>query len=230
MDLLTREFLDFAREKRADLVGVAPIDRFEDVAADHHPQAIFPETRSVVVIGKRITRGTLRGVEEGTQFDIYGQYGLAWLKDRMLAVTTIALATWLEDHRWEACPIQDLDARIPPSGVAVRPGLPAPNVMIDVREAAVRAGLGEIGFGGRTMTVGAIDYSACRRCQNGARPNGDHPAGLPDRLAALCVRSCVHHLDQTRAIANALDKPFRQRPAWARNAQGEVSLVENVSA
>lgn len=284
MDPLSSAFLAFAKQARVDLVGVAPIERFDEVAADHHPRSIFPETRSVVVIGKRITRGTLRGVEEGTQFDIYGQYGLAWLKDRMLAVATITLATWLEDKRWEACPIQDLDARIPPSGVAVKPGLPAPNVMIDVREAAVRAGLGEIGFcgevltpeygprqrfqliltdaplaatpllakavcdhcgacarscplgafkgeksitlAGKTMSVGAVDYATCRRCQNGARPNGDHPAGLPDRLAALCVRSCVHHLDQARGIENALETPFRNRPAWARNAQGEVSLVD----
>ena len=114
MDPLSSAFLAFAKEARVDLVGVAPVERFDDVAADHHPRSIFPDTRSVVVIGKRITRGTLRGVEEGTQFDIYGQYGLAWLKDRMLAVATITLATWLEDHRWEACPIQDLDARIPP--------------------------------------------------------------------------------------------------------------------
>ncbi len=284
MDSLTRDFLAFAREKRADLIGIAPIERFADVPPDHHPCSVFPETRSVVAVGKRIPRGALRGVEEGTQFDIYGQFGLAWLKDRMLAVTTIALATWLEDHRWEACPIQDLDARIPPSGVPVKPGAPPPNVMIDVREAAVRAGLGEIGlcgevltpeFGprqrfqliltdapleptpmpagsvcdrcgacaascplgafrgqkeaviaGKTMTVGVIDYAVCRRCQNGARPNGDHPAGLPDRLGALCVRSCVHHLEGTRRVARAVEAPFRVRPAWARDARGEVSLQE----
>ncbi|NLF17125.1 MAG: hypothetical protein GX595_07695 [Lentisphaerae bacterium] len=282
MDQLTRDFVAFAKEKRADLIGIAPIERFDDVPANHHPRSIFPETRSVVVIGKRITRGTLRGVEEGTQFDIYGQYGLAWLKDRMLAVTTITLATWLEDHRWEACPIQDLDARIPPSGVAVRPDLPAPNVMIDVRQAAVRAGLGEVGLGGeiltpefgprqrfqliltdaaltptpmltapvcdrcgacvqscpldafkgekaltiagKTMTVADIDYGACRRCTNGARANGDHAAGLPDRLAAVCMRSCVHHLDEIRAGDAGFEQPFRKRDAWTRNAQGEVTL------
>ncbi len=284
MDQLTRDFVAFAREKRADLIGIAPIERFDGVPAEHHPRTIFPETRSVVVIGKRITRGTLRGVEEGTQFDIYGQYGMSWLKDRMLAVTTINLATWLEDRRWEACPVQDLDVRIPPSGVPVKPGQPAPNVMVDVREAAVRAGLGEIGlcgevltpeFGprqrfqliltdavltptplldkavcdhcgacakscplgaikgeksltiaGKTMTVGDIDYGHCRRCQNGARPNGDHPAGLPDRMAAVCMRSCVHHLDQCRGGENAFEQPFRKRAAWVRNAHGEVSLVD----
>ncbi|MBN2451612.1 MAG: hypothetical protein JXR77_14585 [Lentisphaeria bacterium] len=284
MDQLTCEFLGFAKEKRADVVGIAPIERFADVPPDHHPASVFPETRTVVVVGKRITRGTLRGLEEGTQFDLYGQFGFSWLKDRALAITTIALATWLEDRRWESCPIQDLDPAIPPSGVAVQPSRPAPNVMIDVRQAAVRAGIAEIGYcgevltpwfgprqrfqliltdaplaptpmleepvcdqcracarscplgalrgertltiAGKTMTVADIDWSACRRCQNGARPNGDHPAGKPDRLGALCVRSCVHHLEEAGRLKKGLSTPFRKRPAWARDSDGAIRLQE----
>ncbi|MBM3497845.1 MAG: hypothetical protein FJX74_04155 [Armatimonadetes bacterium] len=276
MPTLTSDFLDFARDKRADLLGIAPIERFDDVPGDHHPTSIFPECRSVVVVGKRITRGTLRGIEEGTQFDLYGQYGLAWLADRMLAITTITLATWLEDQRFEACPIQDLSPEIPPSGIAVRPDLPAPNVMIDVRAAAVRAGLAEIGYcgevltpqfgprqrfqliltdapleptpmlaepvcdrcracmescplgawdaagdvsitlSGKTMAVAGIDYAQCRQCRNGAQPNPHHPAGRPDRLGALCVRTCVAHLDETGRLRNAFVTPFRKRPVWHR--------------
>jgi epoxyqueuosine reductase len=284
MNQLTQDFLAFAKEKRADLVGIAPIERFADVAPNHHPSSIFPETKSVIVLGKRITRGTLRGLEEGTQFDIYGQYGLSWLKDRMLAILTIDLATWLEDNRWECSPIQDLDPAIPPSGVKVTADRPAPNVMIDMRDAAVRAGLGEIGYSGevltpqygprqrfqliltdaeltptpmpteavcdqcglcakscplgafvgettmtiagREMPVAEINYAVCRSCGNGARGNGDHPAGRADRLGALCTRTCVHHLDQEKRIENALETPFRNRPAWQRNAQGQVSIVD----
>jgi epoxyqueuosine reductase QueG len=284
MESLTQQFVDFAREKRADLIGFAPIERFADVPANHHPSSIFPECRTVIAVAKRITRGSLRGLEEGTQFDIYGQFGLAWLADRTLAVTTTALATWLEDQRWEAVPIQDLPPEVPPSGISVKPGLPAPNVMIDVRHAAVRAGLGELGFcgevltpeygprqrfqliltdapltatplatapvcdqclacaqscplgaidsahpvtiaiAGRSFTIGKVDYGKCRSCRNGARPNPYHPAGLPDRLGALCTRSCVDHLDRTRRITNVLAQPFRQRPAWQVDAQGKTSL------
>jgi len=276
MDGLTREFLDFAKEKRADLVGFAPIERFDDVPVEHHPRSIFPECRTVIAVGKRITRGTLRGIEEGTQFELYGQYGLSWLADRMLAITTITLATWLEDNRWEACPIQDLSPLIPPSGIPVRGDLPPPNVMIDVRAAAVRAGLAEIGYcgealtpqygprqrfqliltdapfeatpllaepvcdlcreclrscplgawdeagertatiAGKEMTVAAIDLAKCRQCKNGAQPNPHHPAGTPDRLGALCVRTCVAHLDEIGRLQNAFANPFRKRPVWTR--------------
>ena len=64
----TAAFKEYARSVGADLVGIANIERFEDVAPNRHPSSIFPEARSVVMIGKRITRGTLRGLEEGTQF------------------------------------------------------------------------------------------------------------------------------------------------------------------
>jgi epoxyqueuosine reductase len=288
MDDLTRDFAAFAQDKRADLIGFAPIERFDDVPPEHHPASVFPECRTVVVVGKRITRGTLRGVEEGTQLDLYGQYGLSWLADRMLAITTIALATWLEDDRWEASPVQDLPPQTPPSGVRVKPDLPPPNVMIDVREAAVRAGVGEIGYCGeiltpqygprqrfqliltdapleptplleepvcdlcrecmrscpmgawtegaervvtvcgKEMTVAEIDFGQCRKCRNGARPNPHHPAGNPDRLAALCVRSCVAHLESAGRVENAFAEPFRKRPAWQIDDLGNTSLQDQV--
>jgi len=287
MDKLTQDFKTFATGQRVDLLGIAPIARFADVSPQHHPCSIFPETKSVIVLGKRITRGSLRGVEEGTQFDIYGQYGQSWLIDRMLALCTISLATYLEDLRWEAVPLQDLPPQVPPSGIPVKPNLPAPNVMVDTRDAAVRAGVGEIGycdelltpqFGprqrlqmiltdavltaspllgkpvcdacgqcaktcplgafaagksvtmticGKSMKVAEVDYAICRRCQNGAWPNPSHAAGLPDRLGALCVRSCLDHLERAGRVENRFANDFRQRAAWQRDIIGRPSLQQD---
>ena len=148
MERLTQAIKEHARECGADLVGIASIERFEGVAPEHHPLSIMPEARSVVVIGRRITRGTLRGVEEGTQMSHYGMYGYDWLDNRFVALTTFRTAEFIEDHRWEAVPLAPLPAQIPASGIPVRAGLPAPNVMIDLEDAAVRAGLGEIGYCG----------------------------------------------------------------------------------
>ena len=146
MDTLTQALKEHALKSGADLVGIASIDRFAGIAPEHNPAAIFPEARSVVVIGRRITRGTLRGVEEGTQMGIYNLYGADWLDNRFVAITTFRVAEFLEDQRWEAVPLAPLPPQIPPSGVPVKPGLPAPNVMVDIEDAAVRAGLGEIGY------------------------------------------------------------------------------------
>lgn len=276
MGNLTAEFKEHARRCGADLVGIASIERFAGVSARHHPASIFPEARAVVVLGRRITRGTLRGVEEGTQFGIYGMYGYDWLDNRFVAITTFRTAEFLEDHRWEAVPLAPLPSQIPPSGIPVRAGQPAPNVLLDLEDAAVRAGLGEIGycrtflspqFGprqrfqaiitdaplepdplwaepictrclepaqicplgalkadgqtvldicGKQMTVAGIDFGICRTCKNGAQPNRFHAAAPPDRLAALCTRTCVAQLEKAQRTRNAFAAPFRRRPPWAQ--------------
>ena len=62
----TTELKAAAREAGADLVGVADIGRFDGIDPAHHPASIYPEARSVIVLGKRVVRGCLRGVEEGS--------------------------------------------------------------------------------------------------------------------------------------------------------------------
>jgi epoxyqueuosine reductase len=263
-----------ARELGADLYGVASIDRFDELNPDRHPRAIFPEAQSVLVIGKRITRGALRGIEEGTQFQLYHLYGRDWLNNRVLATATLRVAQFLEDSGWEAVPLPNLPPETPAMGVSVRPDQPAPNVMLDFDDAAVRAGVGEIGycgllitpqFGprqrlqviltdaalrpdpilekavcdrsrehaafcplgainpeaehvvsicGKEMRVAGIDYAKCATCKNGATPNPHHPSGRPDRMAALCTRSCIQYLEENGRLLNTFHHPFRKRPPW----------------
>jgi len=283
---LTRALRTEAERLRIPLLGIAPIERFDDVPLNHHPCTIFPEVQSVVVIGKPIPRGALRGVEEGTQFDIYRMFGRDWLVNRMLVWSTLSVAAFLEDHGWEAVPLQDLPPELPPTGVPVREGAPPPNVVVDVRDAAVRAGLGEIGLNGELLTpefgprqrfqailtdaplaptplhqpsvcdgcgecvracplgaftgetetveicglrmsVAGVDLNVCRRCTNGAGPNMYHQAGRPDRLAALCSRACVHHLESADVLRYGVQTPFRRRPVWWRDRAGDVHVGEN---
>ncbi len=40
------------RQLGADLVGVAGLDRFEGVRPNEEPREIFPEARSLIVIGR----------------------------------------------------------------------------------------------------------------------------------------------------------------------------------
>jgi epoxyqueuosine reductase QueG len=148
----TQQFKAHARSVGADLLGIAPIARFDELPAGKRPTAIFPDARSVVVVGKRIARGALRGVEEGTQFELYQLFGRDWLNNRVLATATFRTAEFLEEHGWEAAPLPNLPPETPPMGIAVRPHQPPPNVMLDFDDAAVRAGLGEIGRCGWLLT------------------------------------------------------------------------------
>ncbi len=271
--MLTKAALtEYARKAKIDIVGVANIERFDELPPEKHPCAIFPETRSVIIIGRRLTRGTLRGVEEGTNFINYSLYGYNWLEDRFLAMATFELAEFIENNGWEAVPLQNLPPEVPPMGIAVRPGRPAPNVMLDFDDAAVRAGVGEIGYcgvlltpaygprqriqiiltdaqlepdplleqpicegtaacaatcplgayqganelsiAGKKMLVAKIDYTKCATCKNGAQPQRIHPAGKPDRLAAICIRNCISCLEERKRISNRFQTPFRKREVW----------------
>ena len=142
----------FAVDAGADVFGAANIERFDELPSARHPRVIFPEARTVIVLGRRIPRGALRGVEEGTNFTDYRLYGRDWLENRFVATTTFRVCEFLEDGGWEAAPLPNLPPEIPPMGVAMRPDQPPPNVMLDFDDAAVRAGVGEIGYCGVLLT------------------------------------------------------------------------------
>lgn len=280
MDAKTLE--QAARTAGAHVFGIASIDRFDGLPERQHPRTIFPEVRSVVVLGRRIPRGALRGVEEGTNFSNYSFYGIDWLDNRFTSLTTIQVAEALEDDGWEAVPLPNLPPEVPPQGVSVRPGSPEPNILLDVDDAAVRAGVGELSplgvlltsqFGprqrlqmiltdceleatpllaepiwpadedcaglcplgavgkmsdvtvcGKTMSVAEVDFGKCRGCKNGARPNHHHPAGKPDRLAAVCVRSMIDVLEKAGRVGNRFATGFRQREPWV--VTPEVNLYK----
>lgn len=268
----------YAKSVKADLVGVAPVERFDELAREKHPRTIFPEVRSVVVVARRITRGTLRGVEEGTNFMGYQYYGYTWLNDRFLAMATFQVASFLEDNGFEAVPLPPLPSEIPAMGVPVRTGAVAPNVLLDMEDAAVRAGLGEIGrcgfflspeFGPRqrfnviltdaeleptplaerrvclgtkcgtvcphgslgaderrvicakSMTVAKIDSDVCRRCRDGSTANMYYDGASPDRMAAVCGRTCVENLERAGALTSKFENAFRKRPTWTRQSPSD---------
>lgn len=263
-----------------DLIGFASKERFASVEASHNPFSIFPEGKTVIMLGKRVCRGSLRGVEEGTNFTDYSLFGNRWLEDDFLSIACYDLVNFIEDHGWEACPIFPNPSELGPQGVSVVEGRPAPNVYPDFDYAAVACGLGEIArsglflspqFGsrqrfhmiitdaeieesplleervcdacgkcaascplgaidmencrevdvcGKKMQVASVDDSICRSCQNGACKNRLAPSAKPDRIAALCNRSCLCHLEEEGLVGNRFVNSFRQREEWSIGAGG----------
>ena len=271
-----KQIIEAAVKKEGiDLIGFAPRERFDGVDAAHNPFSIFPEGETVIMLGKRICRGSLRGVEEGTNFGVYSLFGKNWLEDEFLAIACYNLTNVLEEQGWEAVPIFPNPSEILPTGVPVAPGRPAPNVFPDFTYAAVAAGLGEISYSGmflspkfgsrqrfhmiitdaelpgtpiqeqsvcngcrscadacplgaiskteteeltvcgKTFTVGKIDYRICKTCQNGAVANRFSEGSAPDRIAALCNRSCMCALEQRGVLTNRFENPFRTGQVWS---------------
>ena len=264
-----------------DLIGFAGKERFASVDAAHNPFSIFPEGKTVIMLGKRIPRGALRGVEEGTNFNDYTRFGKNWLEDEFLSLACYNLVRTLENEGWEGVPIFPNPSEIKPMGVSVAEGRPEPNVFPDFDYAAVACGLCEIGLGGlllspkfgsrqrfhmiitdaplastplletpicnmcgkcaascplgaidvenakivdicgKQMKVADINYDLCRKCGNGACANRFAPYAKPDRIAALCNRTCLVELEEQGLLENKFEKAFRKRAAWSKDIEGK---------
>ena len=148
MILTSEKLKEYAKKSGADLVGVASIDRFEGAPVDMHPQTIFPEAKSVVVLGGRILRGSMRGIEEGTEWSSYFVFGYGNGILGNLAVATTETRHFIEEYGWEAMevPAGAVLSEMGPVRGKTRPNQPPPNVIPSFRFAAFAAGLGEIGY------------------------------------------------------------------------------------
>jgi epoxyqueuosine reductase len=149
----SQQVKEWAKSFGADLVGIASAEHFEHLPPENNPRSIYPDYKSVIVVGRRILRGSLRGVEEGTNFgSTYGSFGFSWLEDNFISKTTYDLTCRLEENNIEAVPLfgyQDLDMSY---GIPVADGKPAPNVIVDSNYAAHAAGLAEYGLGDIMLT------------------------------------------------------------------------------
>lgn len=273
---------EFAKADGVDLIGFADRSRFAAVDDQHNPFSIFPEAKTVILLGKRICRGSLRGIEEGTNFGDYALFGKNWLEDEFLALSAYNLTNFIESNGWEAVPVFPNPWELGPSGVAVAEGRPAPNVYPDFDYAAVACGLCTLSYNrlvfskelgsrqrfhmiltdaelestplleenpcnsckrcadacplgaiskeetetvelcGKSFAVGKVDYEKCKYCQNGAIANRFSADATPDRIAALCNRTCMCGLEERRALTNAFENPFRTAEPWSIGGQDGV--------
>jgi len=145
----------YAKELGADVVGIAPIERWEGAPVQMDPRQIMPDAKSVVVMGFRVMRGSLRGIEQGTYFSNYSSMGYGGITYLYMPLVVINLSKMIEDFGYEAVPMghqSDWRAIDNEGGMRdgysrpVAPGRAAPDVMVHLRMAGYLAGLGEIGY------------------------------------------------------------------------------------
>lgn len=145
----------YAQELGADIVGIAPIERWEGAPVQMDPRQIMPNAKSIIAMGFRVMRGSLRGIEEGTYFSNYSSMGYGAITYLYMPIVVINLCRMIEDAGYEAVPMghqSDWRAIDNEGGMRdsysrpVAPGKAAPDVMVHLRIAAFLAGLGEIGY------------------------------------------------------------------------------------
>ncbi len=136
-------FAEFRKQAGYDLVGVPPMACFDGLPPNEHPLSIFPDAKSVIVVGSRIKRGQFRSMEEGS----------LWSTPARWMTGFEGLVRMIEREGYECVPYSPADAPKMPRR-PVRPGLCAPNgVRLSIDYAAVAAGLGEIGYHGIFMSA-----------------------------------------------------------------------------
>ena len=166
--LTSKEVKDFALAAGADLVGIGSMERFDGVEPGNDPQFIAPKARSIIGLGFRVLRGSLRGVEERTEFYQFPSMGVAHIDEVHAPGVLRRLACFLEDRGFEGVVQRSVPDRRrgddtgtnPEHGSTfkittarpARPGLPAPDVTLDFKRAARLCGLGEVGLGGFFLT------------------------------------------------------------------------------
>lgn len=147
---LTAAVKELAMGAGADLVGVAPIERFEHAAPEVHPATLFPPVRSVVALACRMVRGALKTIEEGTYWQAYNCDSYQYLNEVLAPHMLRKVVMFLEDHGYTSVPFHNPFR--PHVGRPVREGGPRPDAMLSLRVIGAAAGLGELGHSKLFMT------------------------------------------------------------------------------
>ena len=151
MEPLTHRVATAAIDTGADLVGFAPISRFENAPPCEHPRTIFPQTRTVIAVAVRQLRGTLKAVEEGTYWQAYNCDSYWYLNEILAPKILRHIVTELEREGWTSVPVHNpFHAH---TGRKLRDDQPAgPDGIVSLRVVGVAAGLGELGHSKLLLT------------------------------------------------------------------------------
>ena len=166
--MTSREIKAFALESGADLVGVGDLAHFGGTPPERDPRHIAPRAKSIIGLGFRVLRGSLRGVEERTHYFQFPEMGIVHIDEVHAPTVLRRIACFLEDHGHEGVVQRTVPdrrrgddpttnpERAPVSRIAyarpVAAGRPAPDVLMDFNQAAVICGMGELGLGGFVLT------------------------------------------------------------------------------
>jgi epoxyqueuosine reductase len=137
----TRSVKELARERGADLVGIAPGERFSHCPPEQHPARYLPPVRAVISLAIRVNRAGLKSILSNTSIYSYCIFGFKAINERLHQLA-FEMARFLEDEGFEAYPVPANAPRDPRTLKAE----------ISHRHAAVAAGLGQMGWGLSLLT------------------------------------------------------------------------------
>ena len=198
MDGLTQRVLDRLLEWGADLVGIAPVERFENAPEGHKPTDFMPECRSVISVALHLFDGMadVWGEHDDPEKTInpylfYG-YGLTNLESSRI-VNRMAKALEYSGYKtlafmptWISSMTKYFDQTLVTNEIQAE---------FSHRHAAVAAGIAELGWNGLTLTpeFGSMQRLNTLLTSAELEPTPLYdgpPLCLPDECRKKCVRLC----------------------------------------
>ncbi|MFW6113421.1 MAG: hypothetical protein ACOC78_00665 [Actinomycetota bacterium] len=195
MDALTKKVVDALLDWGADLVGIAPVERFDDAPAGHKPTDFLPECKSVISIALHLFQGTAdvwgewdQPNKTNTPYLFYG-YGLTnWESSRLVN----RMAKLLEYRGYKT--LAFMPTWISSMTKYFVDTLSTGEIMAEFshRHAAVAAGLADFGLNGLALTP---EYGPMQRYNSLLTSAELEPTPLYDGpplcLPEACGRKCV---------------------------------------
>ena len=208
----------------ADVVGIAPIERFAGFPADRDPLYVMPGSQVNDCDWASDYAWVLRGTEEGTFLSHFPAMGEGYLNMDIIPLTARQVSRTIEDEGYEAMPIGNSCRWAATStkgltlaekavwrandSVPVRPGQPAPDVYIDTVLAAYLAGLGDIGYSGTLLNpvYGPRLRFGCVLTEMELTADPVMAPGTLCNRCMACVRECPGQaISATKTIKMTLD-------------------------
>lgn len=152
---LKEKIVATAKQYGADYVGFGSIARFENEPV----KSIFDRTQTIICIGFRVLRGSLRGVEEGTTYYQYCTTGVETIEETVMPMALLKVAGVIEDEGYLAVP-QKRNQLIMGDNNNTNPEMAYEEIyhglsrehQLDFEKSAVLCGIGERGLSGAVLT------------------------------------------------------------------------------
>jgi epoxyqueuosine reductase QueG len=183
MDDLKAELVKFSKEKGADLLGFASVNRFENAPERYRPEYYLSDAKTVISIGIRMNRAVVEALRLKKSVFSYQEFANS-LSYQTIEEIAYGICRFLEDQGFDAYPFPANSPKDVYQGMGD----------FSHKHAAVAAGLGEIGwsylflspqYGPRQVLTTIITNA-----EIGPDPLYDGKLCNPTECGFKCVRVC----------------------------------------
>lgn len=208
--MLTSELIkQKAVEFGAAVCGIGRLDLFEGEDPAMDPKSILPKAKCIIGFGFAVPRGLYHLLASGTQHYTYTTLGVKYIDEQFVQIFLSRMAGLIENAGYDACLQRSVpnlrrqgDRTTNPEvadtyelvhAVAVAPGKPVPDVMIDFGKAARACGLGTPGLSGHIIAPKYGPFMRWAFLVTDAPLETDDPAEELCDNCGLCAEACPGH-------------------------------------